>query len=64
MILHFPETYQQDDYTIVSSKVELEEKRTDFPSYLWFRLGVIYRKINPSPLIVLHTPYSFTASTS
>jgi len=44
MILHTPQITIKENHTIVWSKIELAKKRTDFPSYLWFRLSTSHKQ--------------------
>jgi hypothetical protein len=38
MIVHSPEIVRRDEQTIVWSRVELAQKRADFPDYLWYSI--------------------------
>ena len=38
MIIHPPESITNNGYTIVSSRIELDKVRNDFPEYLWYKV--------------------------
>ncbi|MBI5352639.1 MAG: hypothetical protein HZB50_08400 [Chloroflexi bacterium] len=42
MIIHQPETFTRDGYTIVWSRVELSQQRPNFPDYIWYRVPEEY----------------------
>ena len=38
MIIHQPETIEQDGYVIIWARLELKEPQENFPKYLWYRV--------------------------
>ena len=42
MIIHPPDTHQQDGHILVWSKIELDQARNGIPEYLWYRLPERY----------------------
>ncbi len=55
MIIHQPEIIQKDGLAILWSKIEMAQKRENFPDYLWYRVpehGASYLSTQSDPFLV------------